>query len=148
MCQDTAPPRRPFDSTGKPLFHAEAREPPTIGRAAALKLRVMGSRRDFLKACAALGAAAAAHARAAGRVRFTDNPFKLGVASGYPRPDGAVIWTRLAGDLDPVAIPVRWEIGADEAMRAIVASGAAEAPPAWAHSVHVELSGLEPDPWY
>ena len=32
----------------------------------------------------------------------------LGVASGYPRPDGMVLWTRLLGDFGPVAIPVRW----------------------------------------
>ena len=33
-------------------------------------------------------------------------------------------------------------------MRAIVAAGTAEAHPEWAHSVHVEPGGLEPDRWY
>jgi alkaline phosphatase D len=33
-------------------------------------------------------------------------------------------------------------------MRSIVASGSAEARPEWAHSVHVEPRGLEPDRWY
>src|SRR5450759_3675336 len=74
------------------------------------------SRRQFLQALAAVGAACASPAlRAQGPLRFADDPFRLGVASGYPRPDGAVIWTRIApdiaqanGGLDAVAIPVRW----------------------------------------
>ena len=58
------------------------------------------SRREFLQALAALGAACASPApRAQGPLRFADNPFRLGVASGYPRPDGAVIWTRLVPDI-------------------------------------------------
>lgn len=58
------------------------------------------SRREFLQALAALGAARASPTlRAQGPLRFADDPFRLGVASGYPRPDGAVIWTRLAPDI-------------------------------------------------
>jgi phosphodiesterase/alkaline phosphatase D-like protein len=34
--------------------------------------------------------------RAMARVGFSDYPFKLGVASGDPAPDGVVLWTRLA----------------------------------------------------
>jgi alkaline phosphatase D len=109
----------------------------------------MSSRRRFLQALAALGVSQSVPARAqAGRPRFAEDPFPLGVASGYPRPDGMVLWTRLAGPLEPVAIPVRWEVAADEAMRRIVASGRTEALPEWAHSVHVEPRGLEPDRWY
>ena len=29
-------------------------------------------------------------------VRFSTNPFTLGVASGYPLPNGVALWTRLA----------------------------------------------------
>jgi alkaline phosphatase D len=109
----------------------------------------MLDRRRFLEALAALGVSHAVPARAADRkVTFDSYPFTLGVASGYPHSDGMVLWTRLLGNLDPVAIPVRWEIAADEAMRAIVAGGTAEAQPAWAHSVHVEVRGLKPDRWY
>jgi alkaline phosphatase D len=45
---------------------------------------------------------------------------------------------------------VRWEVAGDERMRKIVASGSAIADPAWGHSVHVEVQGLEPDRpyWY
>ena len=58
------------------------------------------SRREFLQALAAAGASCAVPAlRAQGPTRFADDPFRLGVASGYPRPDGAVLWTRLVPDL-------------------------------------------------
>jgi alkaline phosphatase D len=101
------------------------------------------SRRAFLRSLAALGAAAAAPALSA-----RTYPFTLGVASGYPTPDGVVIWTRLAQLAPPLAVRVRWEIAADEAMRTRVASGEALAEPAWAHAVHVHVKGLEPDRWY
>jgi alkaline phosphatase D len=82
------------------------------------------------------------------RPHFAENPFALGVASGYPRPDGMVLWTRLLGDFGSAAIPVRWEVAADEAMRTVVAKGEDVAHPDWAHSVHVEPRGLEADRWY
>lgn len=109
----------------------------------------MVDRRRFLEVLAALGVSQAVPARAAdAKAGFASYPFALGVASGYPRPDGMVLWTRLMGDLGAVAIPVRWEIADDEAMRGIVASGDAQAHPEWAHSVHVEPRGLESDRWY
>lgn len=103
----------------------------------------MPSRRAFLGSLLLLGSVPLL-----AQPRFRDNPFALGVASGYPQPAGFVLWTRLAGEFGPVAIPVRWEVADDEAMRRIVASGVAQAHPEWAHSVHVEPRGLEPDRWY
>ncbi|HEX7249033.1 MAG TPA: alkaline phosphatase D family protein, partial [Burkholderiales bacterium] len=108
----------------------------------------MTSRRSFLQALAAAAVSPALPACAQAPARFASNPFALGVASGYPHPGGMVLWTRLAGALDPLAVPVRWEVAADESMRTIVASGATVADPAWAHSVHVEPRGLAPDRWY
>jgi alkaline phosphatase D len=109
----------------------------------------MTSRRSFLSALAAAAVSPALPACAqVAAPRFGADPFALGVASGYPHPGGMVLWTRLAGALDPVSIPVRWEVAADESMRTIVASGSAMADPAWAHSVHAEPKGLEPDRWY
>jgi alkaline phosphatase D len=29
-------------------------------------------------------------------IRFADNPFTLGISSGYPEPNAVVLWTRLA----------------------------------------------------
>ena len=113
----------------------------------------MPDRRRFLEALAALGLTRAVPVHAADRkLTFDAYPFALGVASGYPQPDGMVLWTRLLGNFGPIvdrhAIPVRWEIAADEAMRTIVTAGTAEAEPAWGHSVHVEARGLKPDQWY
>src|ERR671919_573913 len=51
-----------------------------------------------------------------------DNPFRLGVASGDPAPDGVVLWTRLApdplngGGMPPHPIAVQWQIATDEGM--------------------------------
>jgi alkaline phosphatase D len=100
-------------------------------------------RRAFLGSLLALGAVPLL-----GQPRFRSDPFTLGVASGYPHPGGFVLWTRLMGELDPVAIPVHWEVASDESMRSIVAAGVAEASPEWAHSVHAEPTGLGADRWY
>ena len=93
-------------------------------------------------------------ARTAGRPRFAAYPFTLGVASGCPRPDGIVLWTRLApdplhgGGMPPEAVDVRWELARDAAFRHIVRTGSVRATPEAAHSVHVELRGLEPGRTY
>ena len=84
-------------------------------------------------------------------------PFTLGVASGDPAPGGVVLWTRLAteplladGGMPPRAVPVDWQIGADPRLAGIVRGGTVLAQPAHAHTVHVEVEGLEParSYWY
>ena len=91
------------------------------------------------------------------RPRFTRNPFTLGVASGFPTADSLVLWTRLApqplapqGGMDPVTVPVHWELALDAHFHRVLRTGIAYAEPEWAHSVHVEPPGLEPgrDYWY
>jgi len=75
--------------------------------------------------------------------------FGLGVASGCPRPDRLVIWTRLDPDAQPErVVAVKWEVAADDRFRRIVQSGTAPAEAQWGHSVHVQVSGLEPAHWY
>ncbi len=114
------------------------------------------SRRELLKAAAAIGVLAALPGCATlGRSRFTRDPFTLGVASGYPSPSGVVLWTRLApepiapgGGMPPEVVAVDWEIAEDERMRRVVQSGTDYASPDWAHAVHVEVGGLAPDRWY
>ncbi len=85
-----------------------------------------------------------------GQPQFQDTPFALGVASGSPTHDSVVLWTRLVPEqvqaLGPVT--VRWEVAHDAQFLRPVQSGQAQALPALAHSVHVELQGLEPDRWY
>jgi alkaline phosphatase D len=108
----------------------------------------MLTRRQTLGAAATLAALPyIRHARAADVPRFA-----LGVASGAPRPDGMVLWTRLtaspgAADL-PDRVPVRWEVAHDEAFRQVVARGVEPADRDWAHSVHAEPAGLEAGRWY
>jgi alkaline phosphatase D len=84
------------------------------------------------------------------QARISSNPFTLGIASGSPTNDGMVLWTRLApsvllgaNSLGADNITVRWEIAHDESFTRIVQSGQAQALAQLAHSVHVEVVGLE-----
>jgi alkaline phosphatase D len=113
------------------------------------------TRRTFLLTASGLVALGAFPAtRALSQPRFSGNPFTLGVASGYPQPDGFVLWTRLApdplngGGMPPQSVRVAWEVAADELFRTVVAQGTALATTQWAHSVHVEVAGLQPGRWY
>ena len=107
--------------------------------------RVEGARRALLKGAAALVFAPALLCN----VRAADVPrFALGVASGQPRPDGMVLWTRLTGEALPERVEVRWQVAEDEAFMQAVASGVETADAAWAHSVHAEPGGLAPGRWY
>lgn len=114
----------------------------------------MLTRRHFIA-----GAAATALAPAVLRAQslWRNYPFSLGIASGDPAPDGFVIWTRLApeplasdGGMGIGVAPVKWEVAADDRFAEIVAGGEALARPELAHSVHVEVAGLQPDRpyWY
>lgn len=86
--------------------------------------------------------------------RFGAYPFQLGVASGDPLPNGVVLWTRLApapfdgGGMDPVPYDIQWEVARDEAFTDVVQSGVAVADPNLAHSVHVDVTGLDPHTEY
>ncbi len=109
------------------------------------------SRREFHRLAAAAGALALVpFASATAQVRFASPPFQLGVASGDPSADGFVIWTRLAPEpLDPgylgqTIFEVAWEVAEDAGFTRIVKQGNAWARPHLAHSVHAEMSGLQP----
>ena len=88
---------------------------------------------------------------------FTSDPFSLGIASGDMTHDSVVLWTRIApepllpdGGVGPYAVPVRWEVATDPGMRHLVRRGELLAMPEFAHSVHVDLQGLQAgrDYWY
>src|SRR5215207_9169182 len=85
-----------------------------------LEATAAATRRRFLSGAAAVVAAPwlASGPRAADVPRFA-----LGVASGQPRADTVVLWTRLMGEALPERVPVRWEIARDERFREIVARG-------------------------
>ena len=117
------------------------------------------SRRKFLLATASSSIvwpfANMRAAEAADRQTVTsDYPFKLGVASGDPEPDGVVIWTRLApdptagGGMPAEDVRVRWQVATDRGMTQVVRKGVATASKDWGHSVHVEVQGLQSDRTY
>lgn len=112
------------------------------------------SRRRFLRLAGLWGAATLWAQRPMGAVlarpKFSAYPFSLGVASGDPSPQGFVIWTRLApdplngGGMPDQNVEVQWRVANDEGFSDIVAKGTTVATPEWAHSVHVEIEGLQP----
>jgi alkaline phosphatase D len=67
------------------------------------------------------------------------------------------LWTRLApkplegdGGMPDAGVPVQWELAIDPAMSRVVRRGEVIASPELAHSVHVDIDGLEPgrEYWY
>jgi alkaline phosphatase D len=116
------------------------------------------NRRSFVLATSSLAAAALWSAHAFGATKrlptFSNYPFQLGVASGDPASDGVVLWTRLApkpiegGGMLPEPVEVSWLVCDDEAMTKVVQKGTTIATPDWAHSAHVEVTGLRPERWY
>jgi alkaline phosphatase D len=115
----------------------------------------VSSRRLFLLNAARLSAAAASsslvHAAPSNAAGY---PFSLGVASGAPLPDSVILWTRILPDplaaapLPPLAFTLRWEVAHEEAFRTIVAKGSVVVAPELAHSVRVDVKGLQPARWY
>jgi alkaline phosphatase D len=93
---------------------------------------------------------AAPETTAGASVAITSDPFTLGVASGDPLADSAILWTRLlpADTLPDTDIEVTWEIARDPEFADVVGSGTGLAVAALGHSVHVDATGLEPDSEY
>jgi alkaline phosphatase D len=124
------------------------------------------SRRHFVGGAGAAFTAIAAPIAAPALIRTAGaqswragNPFSLGVASGAPRPDGFVLWTRLApeplssnpetpGGMSGADVTLRYEIASDPGLTKIVRRGSAIAEQAFAYSVHLDVAGLEPGPSY
>jgi alkaline phosphatase D len=87
--------------------------------------------------------------------RWRSDPFTLGIASGQPRPDSVVLWTRLApaqeGGLEGLrSCAVRYEVFADEGLKRRVAQGEVTTDAERAFSVHAHVQGLAPQRsyWY
>jgi alkaline phosphatase D len=112
------------------------------------------TRRQVLTGAAAAAGAAALPAVTNGDAAFagrSSGPFGLGVASGDPLPDGVILWTRLVAVAGGRAaawgrrpVEVGWQIARDEHFRRVVRRGRTKARPELAHSVHVDVRGLEP----
>lgn len=119
------------------------------------------SRRAFLAGTVAAAGVALldpfglASARRAAAALPMGELFGLGVASGDPTASGVICWTRLvapdpADPLPDTDVAVDWEVATDEAFTDIVTAGTAPAVAALAHSVHVDVTGLQPATayWY
>lgn len=112
------------------------------------------SRRTVLAGAAAGAGLVLADTRLAHAGVVRTDPFALGVASGDPLPGAVVLWTRLVGAgaqaLTGRDVDVRWEVARDARFRHVVRRGVARARRRLAHSVHVDVRGLEPgrDYWY
>lgn len=113
------------------------------------------TRRDALAGAIGIGLSTSLGASSA--KADTGSIFKLGVASGDPVPDGIVLWTRLVrdalaadGGMGDAPVEVIWEVARDERFQRIAQTGVTLAMPDVAHSVHVEVGGLEPGRsyWY
>lgn len=116
------------------------------------------SRRQLMNAAAILGTAAVAAPIFSRKTQaapiFLDYPFQLGVASGDPTPNGVVLWTRLApkhlegGGMPAVNVEVQWDVSTTANFSNIVQTGTEIARPELGHSVHAEVTGLEPNKEY
>jgi alkaline phosphatase D len=118
------------------------------------------SRRQMLKAAATIAGVGlislAPGTRVQAAPRFAGYPFALGVASGDPLPSSVILWTRLSTDslgatgagIPSSAVVVHWMVALDQKLEKIVKQGNAVAVPELAHSVHVDVRGLEPDREY
>jgi alkaline phosphatase D len=114
-------------------------------------------RRRFLAGSLASAAVASPFGIVRGApVTFSADPYTLGVASGCPREDSVILWTRLAprpleeGGMPPSPFEVEWQVAEDEGFARIAATGVVRATAELAHSVHAEARGLRPGRvyWY
>jgi alkaline phosphatase D len=112
------------------------------------------NRRDLLTLLAAASASSLPR-WAWSTPKLATTPFTLGVASGSPRHDSVVLWTRLhlanhlgLNTLPDTPITVQWETAKDAAFTQPLQSGAVNALPQLGHAVHVELHHLTPDTWF
>jgi alkaline phosphatase D len=77
--------------------------------------------------------------------------FAHGVASGDPRPDSVVLWTRVTpttaskpgSGLGPT-VTVRWQVSTSSSFTSVVRSGQLSTGPARDHTVKVDVTGLQP----
>lgn len=113
-------------------------------------LQRLGRQAAALALGSLFGRGAAAGAAAAAAWLPGDYPFTLGVASGMPRPDSVVLWTRLAPrpheplwGMPEVPVELRWELADDERFAVGRRQGSIVTRPEHAHSAHVHVTGLD-----
>jgi alkaline phosphatase D len=117
-------------------------------------------RRRFLKTTATTGAGLVVASKlprtlVASAAGLTDSPFRHGVASGDPRHDRVIIWTRVtpsdaatAGSGKGKPVDVSWEVARDRRFRKVVAGGVVTATKRSDHVVKLDVTGLKPGETY
>ena len=76
----------------------------------------------------------------------TIQPFYHGVASGDPLPDRVIIWTRVTTNTPSVT--VKWKVASDTAMQNIIAQGTTTTDTSKDYTVHIDVTGLQPNTYY
>ena len=116
--------------------------------------KARASRRDLLKLAVA-AVAPLSYALSPAQATLKHNPFSIGVASGSPNHHSVVLWTRLMAEpgssktqFADTDVSVTWEVADDEGFKVNRRAGQVVALAALAHSVHLELDGLQSDRWY
>ncbi|MBW8812768.1 MAG: alkaline phosphatase D family protein [Caulobacterales bacterium] len=103
-------------------------------------------RRRLLQAAAALGATAAfgRAAAAPSPIAWTERRdlYPQGVASGDPKPDSVILWTRSPGE--GASVPLTVEVAEDPEFRRVVASARTQAHAAMGWTTRVLVAGLKP----
>lgn len=137
----------------RPLNGGVTRRGFLLGAASVVVLGACGSSGSGDESAGGGGGATSTTAAVTPASDLTTDPFALGVASGDPLPDSIVLWTRLAPD--PLAADgsggmaggtasVAWDLARDDTFADLVAGGTAPADPAFGHSVHIDVRGLDP----
>jgi alkaline phosphatase D len=77
-------------------------------------------------------------------VMWEDNPFTLGVASGFPSEQSVVLWTKLhpQEQLPNQAIEIVWQVAFDQHFERMVREGTFVTQADENHTAHVEVVGL------
>ncbi|MDH4063500.1 MAG: alkaline phosphatase D family protein [Acidobacteriota bacterium] len=75
-----------------------------------------------------------------------DGAFRHGVASGDPRADRVLLWTRVSGGTGEV--PVRWTLASNPTLTRVVAQGETRTGLARDFTVKVDIAGLSPATTY
>lgn len=78
---------------------------------------------------------------------FVDVSFPQGLASGDPRQDSVIIWTRVE-TANNVAVPVTFEVALDEEFQQVVAQGTSDVDDSTDHTLRVKVTDLEPSTRY
>ncbi len=118
----------------------------------------MTDRRQFIKnfAVGALSTVASSvPAIAYGNDEKPNYPFRLGVASGDVTSNSVVLWTRLVpepladdGGMKPIEVNVQWKLSSTPDMRNVIRQGDTVASADFAHSIHIDISNLDPNQTY